>query len=646
MTEDAHNGTATFWFAPVAAAQASEINTTQRGFVFSDDLTDKIPPLPALTYNNSVFPSGRLLNRSSDTEANIGLLNAQKSQINIKYKSTVSSREKRNTDDPFAPPSGNCEVTEGELTKLADALQRATEELSGSAVSQPARNLEGSCTSVISYILNYVNYIVKQAKLLKQVELVDTNMYEALKAESTRQLAQCNTIIDNLKRTLNQEKSTITNEFNTRLAGLQEKLNDSIEKIYNLKVKNNEMVISLCASQIKNKEYQMAFTEFKSLDNNTKLVAIVKRAYDGNLDNLEKILEFLKILPSCTQDAIAFPALFNLMKTNYHLNSPKVLLFSDAMSQCIRGLVDLNTQLTPFLNNVIGAWATKIRSGDHEQIKLFASQSVRASISISNYLPNIIKVAYANTLGNFDKILRFVNDLPWRSHLCKGYASLLNEMKNNYQLHNSEIITLAYKTKQAMEMNGDATVAADLKESFESLKSQFPIVIRNLIWNGVCTIRNTHYNEFLYAAGENFMSDIGDRQVFTWIPGGEIVEGDWKFEPIGDATSFFVKNKFWNNDDYLAQDTHNAYDYDRNTVVTCNKNSAYQEKEWKLEPVTVGGANYFRIKNTIMRSGRLRDVYLYTAGSYFKYDSSRRRVFTWTPGDPVIQGDWELNCYN
>lgn len=144
--------------------------------------------------------------------------------------------------------------------------------------------------------------------------------------------------------------------------------------------------------------------------------------------------------------------------------------------------------------------------------------------------------------------------------------------------------------------------------------------------NQVC-IKNMYYNENLYAAG--FPFNENRRYVFTPRLTNEVAKV-WVLEPQ-QGNFFYIKNTKYNEYLYAVMNNYN-YDSERRRVFTWMPGNAFSQSEWYLEPEN----DYYYIRN------RLFNEYLF-ADSTRNYDKYNRYVFTWRPGGKTSKDSkWKI----
>ncbi|MFM2322779.1 MAG: hypothetical protein RLZZ225_932 [Pseudomonadota bacterium] len=281
-----------------------------------------------------------------------------------------------------------------------------------------------------------------------------------------------------------------------------------------------------------------------------------------------------------------------------------------------------------------------IRDGQIEQAKTKWGYIIELDTNkywFKEEIERIIRDVYSSSLSYFDKIDNFIrNGLPLITQSAVGYKTLMEEMKQNNQFFTPEMIRVGYRLKEYMGMTDYPNINQEYKNIYESLKSELPNGVKNLLWNTVC-IRNSEHNENLFADYDRSY-DSERRYVFTWRPGNVVGDAYWKFIPENDAKSFVIKNIRYGEYLYAAGDSY-AYDSQRRHIFTWKSGSAVTSGRWVVEPLNQWS---FKIKlspdNSIGKT-----EYLYATGDSHAYDSERRRVFAWRPGNPVSNGYWYID---
>lgn len=255
--------------------------------------------------------------------------------------------------------------------------------------------------------------------------------------------------------------------------------------------------------------------------------------------------------------------------------------------------------------------------------------------SSRDYQEKIVKEAYAK--HNIENILKCISTLPYLVDVITTLSIMYEEMVIHRHLDTPQLFVLAHKVKSVMDSENFFAISDYYSYKISNLKQSLPEMIRNIIWNGQnCMIKNHDKDEYLYAAGDYHAYDSERRDVFTWISGQTVSQGFWKFESVNAGNDFKIKNTYHN--EYLyAAGNYFRFDSERRRIFTWRDGSCVKEGYWKLNPTD--SAKYVRIYNNEQRE------YLYSPNNHFKYDNERRRVFTWMPGyeDGEIY-EWEIIC--
>lgn len=155
-----------------------------------------------------------------------------------------------------------------------------------------------------------------------------------------------------------------------------------------------------------------------------------------------------------------------------------------------------------------------------------------------------------------------------------------------------------------------------------------------------CEISNSHHGkvEYLYAADYNPSGDR--RKIHTWTPGDRVVQRIWFLEKVAGKAGVFKLFNTHNNEYLFASDeTYSVGDGTRRYVYCWRPGFNRSRSEWKISKLDTGR---FSIQN--VATGE----YLY-ASKFFangNKDEDRRMVFTWTSGQLVEEGVWNIRMQN
>jgi chaperonin cofactor prefoldin len=245
----------------------------------------------------------------------------------------------------------------------------------------------------------------------------------------------------------------------------------------------------------------------------------------------------------------------------------------------------------------------------------------------------IIRSAYSQA-GAYDNIISFIRGLPQFTTTAMALDALLNELCTKDNLVSRQGIRFALTVRDTMNNSNYPKTFEWVRNMMDRLKAAIPIGIKNLVWGNVCLF-NTGWSEYLYADGF-YKHDRDRRSVFTWtLRNTNSIEAKWKFETNDNGKTFFIKNVDWN--EYLYSSIQ-KYNNDRRYIFTWVPglfDLTDSERAWDVNPTSA--------KDVEIRSVRYNEM-VYAAFDSFNYNSVRRRVFSWVPGNAVAKSDWEVRA--
>lgn len=222
-------------------------------------------------------------------------------------------------------------------------------------------------------------------------------------------------------------------------------------------------------------------------------------------------------------------------------------------------------------------WTDKVQ----EQIIEYAKHHKDAFINVLEKLTSKLYTVdtKSNNLDigkNIVKILKFIQLLPHPEEYVVGLSALYKKMKTNDHLNSEQFLMLAYKVKEVMELPIFNQIDQIYKEKFENLKNEFPLSVRDLIWNSNnCTIKNVHHDDYMYITyeGHNF-------GVFNWAPRDSLAGIYWKITTDDDAKTFKLFGYDYKR--YLDGENMSCYEH----VYTCSTPDEFAKgTHWQLRPV-------------------------------------------------------------
>lgn len=239
-------------------------------------------------------------------------------------------------------------------------------------------------------------------------------------------------------------------------------------------------------------------------------------------------------------------------------------------------------------------------------------------------LEDIIAESYKSSPHSFETILSFIRDCP-KEYQTAGYGSLLKSMQKNNRVWSNEGLKLAF--------------AISRSDADSALASEFPQTIQQLYFNNTspnCLLKNMEFHEYYYAADSYYGYDKRRRNNFCWTAGASSTKSVYDVRVVADDV-FTLRNTYYN--EYLyAEEAEFSHSTERRRVFSFRKTPTRPVgSEWKFEPLTE--ENVFQIRNT-----RFNEV-LYADGDVM-YDSSRREVFTERLNGHAVDkwSHWSLEC--
>lgn len=258
-----------------------------------------------------------------------------------------------------------CTVSRDKLTSLNEEIKRALSNAGDGGTSNCNLNTANpnNCNELVTLIQCGVNHMRNgfMAAIANSASLHEVNKwknaYDDLSEKHERD-------IDNVRASVSEEYERKIDGLKTDLQNLRRALNQALERLA-------RTTLDLCISEVSSGQTATAISKFKELQDNTKLTEIVRSVYAnyGKAEQVENIVNFVRGLPSCNQDRIAYPALAQIMKENNHFfGSPEVLIFYPAVKTCMSS-TSLENELEASTNSVLDAWAYKIRTDDFWTVK-------------------------------------------------------------------------------------------------------------------------------------------------------------------------------------------------------------------------------------------------------------------------------------
>nr|CAH7736422.1 unnamed protein product [Callosobruchus chinensis] len=343
----------------------------------------------------------------------------------------------------------------------------------------------------------------------------------------------------------------------------------------------------------------------------------------------------------------------------------------------------------------------------HEHLKAAVNKYMELNIyNNDTLLPEIIARAYTTfgQMNNFDNVIAFVAELPYFSQLAIGFEALYRNMEQNSykvlvldmhvlktikKLNDDSIAARLYKLKNKLVTQVSKVVARFVQKIRQNINEDiiefatdysdtinfymdqiimetYASSIKNvkIIINFILSLPDISNEAEAYAALLQAMRYYNDLDSYELLmlayrikevmdkngsrPLGQHYKD--KLKALKNDLPSSVKRLLWsgheckirnyNRREYLyASGDGIAYDRERRRVFTWRPGDQVIECKWKITPRDNGSS--FLIQNT-----HYHYEYLYAASGRFAWDADRRNIFTWRMRNEVDNGYWKLKPRN
>ena len=364
------------------------------------------------------------------------------------------------------------------------------------------------------------------------------------------------------------------------------------------------------------------------------------------IDNLDRIVQFIRILATPDQRMQACEGLFDELANKGKLVDPLMVVLSDILNdnstvapeQLSPPVYSEYQKLKSKVDNLVDIlmldFSSRIRIGYFSRLQNF-TLAPHMVTSLEHRLSSIIRTAVGQNVLSLDNVFKFVDILPSDLLKINAYSSLQNElrgMQGTGGTVSSNMMKLAWKLRQLESSAGSTAGSRDL---LSNVTNQLPSGIKQLLWHQECTIRNVAFNGFLYIAGVDRNTPEGYRKVFTrtteWPTLATDYEGHWLLDSsLEKEVTFRILNKKY-NDSRLFQLKGSAgrYDCDRRNVYASERIIPDSFQTWQIEPAQDDCPNCFLIKTGHFNGPE----YMYPGAEI----DGGRPTWTWIPGDVDMQ---------
>lgn len=212
-------------------------------------------------------------------------------------------------------------------------------------------------------------------------------------------------------------------------------------------------IVNSVANLIKADQNEEAKRLFEGLKVPDALKDIVRAAYDTDLMNMVKLIEFLRNLDQKSDQMRGFSALYDEMKRRRDMRNPAIVEIAYWMRHHVEDadvaletdefterFLYYDTEKYSIINEAMQILGEKLRNGNTEQVLLLSKTYPGA---FSSVIPRLIEATYSGDESNFNAIMGLVrNDDLSPMHKEKVLDALMTQMVANNHLGTQKFETL------------------------------------------------------------------------------------------------------------------------------------------------------------------------------------------------------------
>ncbi|XP_019564487.2 uncharacterized protein LOC109432587 [Aedes albopictus] len=383
-------------------------------------------------------------------------------------------------------------------------------------------------------------------------------------------------------------------KYEPALLAMQRVLDRTMREIRIFRKQRNKHKLELCVSHIRNENYDKAFDEFFSFEDNIEqLPKIVEEVFKGSTANLIKLLLFLKGYfwlhkPNSEETFVAgCEHIVQYLKGSVMFCRVETLMIYSTISEVLK---DAN-HLEDFFQDRLDLLLIELSGNKELAVQLILTDPDEAAnfAKLFNYmsdelLSELIRETYQGSSEHLNHTLKFISHLPCINQQIFSFQEVHSQMRRLGQSSSSSIFVFAHHIKRTMQnpKYPQATRSSDL----DDLKAILHPNVASIIWKQVSISR--YESRILMKCGA-----VGKEVGFSRYTADK---NRFECEPVDEGEAFRIRAVAIHG--YLVEQ-------DRRPVLAstkCDPTSA--ASHWRLIPHDDCG--YFRIQN--VASGR----YLYS----------------------------------
>ncbi|XP_062552234.1 uncharacterized protein LOC134217484 [Armigeres subalbatus] len=376
-------------------------------------------------------------------------------------------------------------------------------------------------------------------------------------------------------------------KYEPALLAMQRVLDRTMREIRIFRKQRNKHKLELCVSHIRNENYDKAFDEFFSFEDNIEeLPQIVEEVFEGSFTNLIKLLLFLKGYfwlhkPNSQETFVAgCEHIVQYLKCSVMFCRVETLMIYSAIT-------DVSNHLDEFFQDRLDLLLVDL-SGNKELAVQMIHNDPNEAVDFAKLfnhmsdelLMELVREAYRRSSKSMSDTLKFISNLPCINQQIISYQEVHNEMRRLGRSKSSSIFVLAHYIKRTMQ--NPKFLQATRSSELEDLKAILPPNITSIVWKHVSISR--YESRILMKCGA-----VGKELGFSRYTADK---NRFECEPVDNGEAFRIRAIAVHG--YLIE--HNG----RPVVVSTKYDPASTSCHWRLIPHD--DCNYFRIEN--VASGR------------------------------------------
>ncbi|EAT34512.2 AAEL013257-PA [Aedes aegypti] len=396
-------------------------------------------------------------------------------------------------------------------------------------------------------------------------------------------------------------------KYEPALLAMQRVLDRTMREIRIFRKQRNKHKLELCVSHIRNENYDKAFDEFFSFEDNIEqLPQIVEGVFERSTTNLMKMLLFLKGYfslhkPNSGETFVAgCEHIVQHLKRSVMFCRVETLMIYSTITEVQKEV----PHLEDFFQNRLDLLLIDLSANKELAVQMILTDPDEAVnfAKLFNHMSDdllleLIRETYQGSSKNLRLTLKFISDLPCVNQQILSYQEVHNEMRRLGQSKSSCIFVFAYHIK--ITMQNPKFLHATRSPELDDLKAILPPNVVSIIWRQVSISR--YESRILMKCGA-----VGKEVGFSRYTADK---NRFECEPVDEGEAFRIRAIAVHG--YLVEQ-------DRRPVIVSTKcDTSCASGHWRLIPHD--DCSYFRIQN--VDSGRFLYSKFSESADYDFYNS-------------------------